>query len=53
MKIEWLIANVTAAGSPDRAERDILVIILDFFAEVHIRRGVQVASASEKYRDAC
>ena len=28
MKIEWLITNVTAAGSPDRAERAILGVIL-------------------------
>ena len=29
MKIEWLIADVTAAVPPDRAERDILGMILD------------------------
>ena len=28
MKIEWLIINVTAVGSPDRAERAILEVIL-------------------------
>ena len=27
MKIEWLVANVSAAGSPDRAERAILEVI--------------------------
>ena len=28
MKIEWLIANLTAVGSPDRAERATLGVIL-------------------------
>ena len=28
MKIEWLFANVTAVGSPDREERAILGVIL-------------------------
>ena len=28
MKIKWLVANVTAVGSPDRAERAILGLIL-------------------------
>ena len=28
MKIEWLVADVTAVGSPDRAERAILGVIL-------------------------
>ena len=28
MKIEWLAANVTAVGSLDRAERDILGVIV-------------------------
>ena len=28
MKIEWLVANVTAVGSPDRAKRAILEVIL-------------------------
>ena len=31
MKIEWLVTNVTAVGSPDRAERAILGMILDIF----------------------
>ena len=31
MKIKWLVANVTSVGSPDRAERYILGIILDVF----------------------
>ena len=31
MKIEWLVADVTAVGSPDRAERAILEV---FFADV-------------------
>ena len=31
MKIKWLIANVTAAGSPARAKRDILEVMLDVF----------------------
>ena len=28
MKIEWLVTNVTAAGSPDRAKRVIVEMIL-------------------------
>ena len=28
MKIEWLVANVTAVGSPDRAKRAILGVLL-------------------------
>ena len=28
MKIKWLVANVTAARAPDRAERAILGVIL-------------------------
>ena len=28
MEIEWFVANVTAMGSPDRAERAILGVIL-------------------------
>ena len=28
MKIEWLVANVTAVGSPDRAGRAISEVIL-------------------------
>ena len=28
VKIEWLVADVTAVGSPDRAERAILGVIL-------------------------
>ena len=28
MKIEWLVANVTAVGSSDREEHDILGVIL-------------------------
>ena len=28
MKIEVLVADVTAVGSPDRAERDVLEVIL-------------------------
>ena len=32
MKIEWLVTNVTAVGSPARAERDFFGTILDFFA---------------------
>ena len=31
LKTRWLVANVTPAGSPDRAEHDILVMILVFF----------------------
>ena len=34
MNIEWLVTNVTAVGSPDRAERAVLGLILArcFFA---------------------
>ena len=32
MKTEWLVTNVTPVGSPERAERDILGIILDVFS---------------------
>ena len=28
MKTEWLVADVTAIGAPDRAERAILEVIL-------------------------
>ena len=28
MKIKWLVANVTAVRSPDRAERAILEVVL-------------------------
>ena len=28
MKIKWLVADITAVGSPDRAERTILGVIL-------------------------
>ena len=31
MKTEWLFADVTPAGSPDRAERAILGMILGVF----------------------
>ena len=31
MKIEWLVATATAAGSPDRVEHDILGMILEVF----------------------
>ena len=31
MKIEWLVANIIAIRSPDRAERDILGVILGIF----------------------
>ena len=34
MKREWLVTNVTAVGSPDRAERDILRMFLDVFGPV-------------------
>ena len=33
MKIECLVVNVTPVGSPDRAECDILGIILMFFGQ--------------------
>ena len=31
MKIEWLVANKTSAGSATRAERDILGLIFGVF----------------------
>ena len=31
MKVVWLVANVTAVGSPDRAECDIVGVILGNF----------------------
>ena len=31
MKTEWLVANVTPVGSPDRAERAVLGIIVSVF----------------------
>ena len=33
MKIEWLVADVTAVGSPDRAERAILGVTGDVHAD--------------------
>ena len=29
MKVEWLVTNATLVGSPDRAERAILGVVLD------------------------
>ena len=34
MKLEWFIADVTAFVSPDRAERDILGMILNVFLPI-------------------
>ena len=34
MKIEWLVTDVKAAGSPARAERAILGMILDVFVTI-------------------
>ena len=31
LKIEWIVAYVTLVVSPDRAQRDILEMILDSF----------------------
>ena len=31
MKIEWLVADVTHVGGPDRAEHDIFEMILNIF----------------------
>ena len=31
LKIEWLVADVAPVVSPDRAERDILEMILDVY----------------------
>ena len=39
MKIEWLIANVTAVGSPDIAEGAILGVILSGRCFGQFRRG--------------
>ena len=36
LKIEWLFADVTPVGSPDRAERDILEMILDIFWPIQV-----------------
>ena len=33
MKIEWLVTDATPVGSPDRAERDILGMILGVFGQ--------------------
>ena len=33
MKMEWLVTNVTALGSPDRAGRSILGVILGFLGQ--------------------
>ena len=35
MKIEWLVADVTPVWFPDRAERDILGIILGVYWPIH------------------
>ena len=34
MKIKWLVADVTPVGLPVRAERDILVMILEYFWQI-------------------
>ena len=34
MKIEWLVTDVTAAGSPDRTKRAILEVILTVFLPI-------------------
>ena len=38
MKIEWLVVNLTAIGSPDRAVRAILGVILawHFFGKIRL-----------------
>ena len=36
MKIESLVAHVTPVGSPDRAEHDVLGMILDLFGEFRL-----------------
>ena len=36
MKTEWLVANVTAAGSPGRAERDIIRMIFYVFLSTQV-----------------
>ena len=33
MKIEWLVANIIVIGPPDRTERGILEMILEFFVQ--------------------
>ena len=34
MKIEWLIADVTSGGSPAKAEREMLGVILGVFLPI-------------------
>ena len=36
MKREWLVADVTPVGSPNRAERAILGVILDAFWSIQV-----------------
>ena len=36
MKIEWLITNVTAVGSPARAHSDLFWLILDVLWAIHV-----------------
>ena len=38
MNIEWFVANLTAVGSPDRAERAILGVILAGCATLRCRK---------------
>ena len=38
MKIEWLVADVTTVGSPDRAERAILEMMLAGNSPVYVLR---------------
>ena len=38
MKIEWFVASLTAVGSPDRAERAILGVILAGCATLRCRK---------------
>ena len=40
MKIEWLIASVTSVGSPARAQRGILGMILGLFQPVQPRNAL-------------
>ena len=41
LKIDWIVADVTPVGSPARAERDILGMLLDVFwpIEAHFVGG--------------
>ena len=45
MKIEWLIADVISVGSLDRAEREMLVMILNMFSVSSNQAAIMVGAA--------